>query len=234
MKKSKVILSLLSTLVLTTPLSVASANPSTGTTDLNHYNVSSSDIEKDLIASLMNGNGYIKNSQTGEIINVDVESVTTEVVNTTNTRSVSTESVNQIKAEVRASVATLPGSGIDQAMGMTVYATLFYYQTTNASGFNFVDLDKVSYRFEINDSSYDVSAKKMYISQNGLGSNDDLITTQYRNYNLDDSGDVLVRNWGWSPVLKNGLGYATGINITAVIQRGQSSSWDFFFNHPLS
>ncbi|BFH70979.1 hypothetical protein J27TS7_46780 [Paenibacillus dendritiformis] len=96
-------------------------------------------------------------------------------------------------------------------------------------------IDKVSHRFEINDSSYKVSFKQMQIAQNGVGYPDmKNITKQDKTINIEDSGTELVRNYGWTPILKYGLGYAVGINITAKIQRGQQSNWDFKFNFPVT
>ncbi|WP_374017379.1 hypothetical protein ABU162_24985 [Paenibacillus thiaminolyticus] len=254
MKKRKFLVSVLSLLIMVTSLgigTIANASESQNASEIisvkgfedfqiikTYYNNERIVPNEYSLINFLNGNGVLTNERTGEILNVEVKSTSTEKINDLiNKRTGETASTFRTDVVLEDSTTNnqQSGSESDKGLGMKVYATIYYITTTNKDGFNFVGIDKVSHRFEINDSSYKVSFKQMQIAQNGVGYPDmKAITKQDKTINIEDSGTELVRNYGWTPILKYGLGYTVGINITAKIQRGQQSNWDFKFNFPVT
>lgn len=189
----------------------------------------------------MNGYGELENLETGEKLDLKVESSKTEIVasnilNSFISENVTDTSSTQYKVDAVATASTTgttSGNQTDNSLAMTVYATI-YYTTYTKNSFSYVGIDKVSYRFVNSDSSVTVSNKQIFVGQVGVAySNGAGITGQKTTRNALDSETILVSNWGWDPVLKDGLGYACGIKITATLQRGTSSNWSYNFNLPL-
>ncbi|MNN12872.1 hypothetical protein D3C76_242510 [compost metagenome] len=243
MKKGKFLTALLSTILLATTWgTIVSANNDEINTIKGKeiYKIVRvyDDNEQNVVKDILTANGQIKNLETGETIDLTVESIKTVKINDlARIQTNGTETATQYKAEavLTSTTGTQSGSGSDASYGVTVYETL-YYTTYSKNNFNYVAIDKIDYRFGDPDPTITVSNKQIKISQNGVGyaNGGKAITNQQTTRNASDSETILVRNWGWDAVLKNGLGYATGTNITATLQRGTTSNWTLTFNFQLT
>ncbi|GAA0137711.1 hypothetical protein YSY43_45520 [Paenibacillus sp. YSY-4.3] len=186
-----------------------------------------------MVKNILDANGQLKNLETGEIYELEVEGVQVQKLDEF-IRIQTNENATQYKAEAVINATTThtqSGSKSDDSLSLTVYATI-YYTSYSKNNFTYVGIDKIDYRFDLQDRSVTVSNKRILVSQNGVGYSNGgkAITNQKDTLNAYDSDTILVRNWGWDAVLKNGLAYTCGINITATLQRGTHSHWDFLFN----
>lgn len=122
---------------------------------------------------------------------------------------------------------TLSGNGTDGAIAVRAYTTLTF--TLHGEHSDYVKMDKVDYRWTKLDSQVTVSDKEIKIFQMGPGLNGG---GQLNNGTWDASADgyIITRDLGWAPVLRNGLGYSFGSQMTATIKQGSTRSWTMKFN----
>lgn len=200
------------------------------------YTINISNSE-DIAETLIMANGALVNMETGETFDLEIEESNIQKLSNDYNRVFSNERVESYKAEVvvNATFHTQSGSGSDNSLAMKGFVTLYYY-TYDSNGFSYVSIDKVDYRFENYDSSVTISNKQIVIAQNGVGytNGGKAVTTQKTTRNALDSETILVRNWNWIPILKYGAPYVCGVELSAVLQRGQQSNWNFIFNFNLT
>ncbi|MBW4084943.1 hypothetical protein [Paenibacillus sp. S150] len=234
LKKAKLFSAILSSVLLVTSLgATASATNVNISTNQKFIQVDKNEnVASTVINSIKSSNGQLKNVETGEIIDLEVESASTQIVNDdTNiqsNRGVTADTTTKYKTEavLRATSDTISDNKSDNSLGMTVFMTI-YFSTYSKSLRTYVGIDKISYRFEVYDTSITVSNKKIEIVQVGVGyySGSSLLN-QVTTRNALLSETILVSGFGWEPV---GLAANYYANITAVLSRGISSNWNFNF-----
>ncbi|MCK8486665.1 hypothetical protein M0651_05690 [Paenibacillus sp. MBLB2552] len=234
--RKKVILFLSSVLLVTSYGSIANAEQ-IGNNENYQFVQSHHDNEEFMVKNILDANGQLENLETGEVYELEVGEIKVQKLDDF-MRIQTNETATQYKAEavISATTHTQSGNKTDDSISLKVYATI-YYTSYSKDGFTYVGMDKIDYRFDLLDSSVTVSNKRILVSQNGgagYTNGGKAVTNQQDTLNAFDSDTILVRNWGWDAVLKYGLAYACGINITATLQRGTHSSWNFVFNFPVT
>jgi len=180
-------------------------------------------LEKRNITHQLNAEAVLLDNQTGE--KTVVSSTSNDVVKTRDLQVIETgEIVTEyaINSEIEVS-----GSGTDDAISVKATAKLFI--TLHGDTQDYVNMEKVEYKWAKLDSRVSVSDKKIQIFQNGPGLKP--TSAQFQTKSFDASADGTIKNtWSWVPVLKNGLGYGFGTKMTATIEQGTTRSWKLDWN----
>ncbi len=191
--------------------------------------------EKELESSLL---GHTSSSQieiamdndvTGEKIIGSVEELKTKKLYDLIDKKTGEEAV-QYKTEIRAaSEHQTKGNESDSNNGMIFYETIYYTVNLDNPGFSYININKIDYRLEIQDSLYKVTDKKMEIQQNGMGINGKAVSNQTKIINLNGSGTIFPRDYGWTSVNVPSAGARVGTKTTAKIEV-KGSTWNFLFS----
>ncbi|GAB1157654.1 hypothetical protein YWY31_36790 [Paenibacillus illinoisensis] len=138
------------------------------------------------------------------------------------------EAASHYKAEIMASTENQASDNeSDKGGGLIFYETIYYTATTNVV--DYISINKIDYRFEKQDPLYAVSQRKMEISQRGAGIDDNKYKDQFKTVDLNDSGTILPRTYGWVATRFDHQLTRIGTKTTALIKRGQGS-WEFSFS----
>ncbi|MEK4074862.1 hypothetical protein MHI01_13205 [Paenibacillus sp. FSL M7-0656] len=138
------------------------------------------------------------------------------------------EAAVHYKAEIMASTENQGSdNGVDKSGGLKYFQTIYYTATTNVV--DYININKIDYRFERQDPQYVVTQKKMLINQRGAGINDNKYKDQFITVDLNSSGTILVRDFGWVATRFDHLITRLGTKTTALVTRG-SNSWEFSFS----
>lgn len=138
------------------------------------------------------------------------------------------EEAIHFRAEIMASTENQASdNGVDKSGGLKFYQTIYYTATTDVV--DFININKVDYRFERQDPNYVVTQKKMQISQRGAGIKDNKYKDQFTTVDLSNSGTILVRDFGWVATRFDHQLTRIGTKTTALVTRG-SNSWEFSFS----
>lgn len=173
------------------------------------------------------GEVKLTNTETGEtslglIENAEIEKLYDLVDKKTG------EAAVHYKAEIRASTENQASDdGIDKSGGLKFFQTIYYTATTNVV--DYININKIDYRFERQDPQYVVTQKKMLISQRGADINENKYKNQFVTVDLNSSGTILVRDFGWVAARFDHRITRLGTKTTALVTRG-SNSWEFSFS----
>lgn len=143
------------------------------------------------------------------------------------------EIVTQYKTEFSVqATGTYSDNGSDSTSSVTAYGTLYYtYNTVNSE--TYVGMDKIDWRYTINDNLTTIKSKSHEIYQYGVSQNSGPVT-QKKNLNpTANSGTDLVRNWGWASVISVGSLYKTGIEMKATLSRTNNPSYTWTMTVPV-
>ncbi|WP_411735871.1 hypothetical protein [Paenibacillus sp. M2] len=170
----------------------------------------------------------MENDVTGEKIIGSVEELQTNKLYDLIDKKTGEEAV-QFKTEIKASSDhQTKGNGSDSNNGMIFYETIYYTVNLDNPGFSYININKIDYRLEIQDSLYKVTEKKMEIQQNGMGINGKAVSNQTKIINLNSSGTIFPRDYGWTSVNVPSAGARVGTKTTAKIEV-KGSTWNFSF-----
>lgn len=234
MKKNIFMYSLVALLFITTWVGNTShAAESIKSYDDDIYDVvrSYSNVE---VNTFMNKAAYESNtemidSKSGDVVKTKIESIKTQKL-----YDLISKKDGQIATHFKTDIVLFSDhqtseSGTDDTAGLAFYETIYYTITQDKASFDYVNMNKIDYRFEVQDSSLKVGTQRMEILQNGIGIDGKTVNNQTKTVNLNNSGTILPRDYGWTSIY-HALGSRVGTRTTATIQRGQSSSWEFSFS----
>lgn len=105
----------------------------------------------------------------------------------------------------------------DRNLSVTAYGTLYYIYSGESS--EYVQLDKVSWRYEISDNNVIIKNKNHYFEQNGASKAGYAVNQNKTLTPTANSGTDLVRNWNWAPVDVLGGLWKYGVKMDATIGR---------------
>lgn len=155
--------------------------------------------------------------------NVDVKTVSNKTQPVYDLRNIKTgEIVTQYKSDISVMAekyGTLSDNGNDPTYSVRAYATVFY--TFSGAANDYTHMDKVSWRYEIQDSNVQIVNKSNRFFQNGAGKTTGRAITQDTTVNPGAaiSGTHLIRDWGWEPVFTFGGLWKYGIEMNATLKR---------------
>ncbi len=140
-----------------------------------------------------------------------------------NTGEIVTEYTTSLVTQ--ASTGTYSTDNTDSTLSVKAYGTLYYIYSGYSS--EYVELDKINWRYEILDNSARIVNKTHYYEQNGASKRTHTAVTQTKTlYPTADSGTDLVRNWNWDAVDHLAGLWRYGIRMVATIGRiNNSNTW---------
>lgn len=129
----------------------------------------------------------------------------------------------ETKVGVLASSGTYSSNGTDSTLSVRAYGTIYYIFSGDSS--QYVELDKVDWRYELLVSNARIVSKTHNFQQAGASKVTNRAVDQRRTSRpTANSGTDLVRNWGGDPVDHLAGVWRYGVEMNATIGRINSSS----------